>query len=184
MENPPPSPTLVPPRLNVLAPDDTATGLVPVQVKSPAGSSGPSLVLLQTAAPAFFQFLGGTAVYVAGTHADGSYLAGTALIQQGILGTPAKPGETIVLYGTAFGATQPPISATAPVAAPLPLANPADLRIRIAGIDCNIAFAGLVTPGVYQFNIVVPQVPDGDQPIVAELRGLLTRPDLLLTVQH
>jgi uncharacterized protein (TIGR03437 family) len=173
-----------PTQLNVLAPDDTATGLVNVQVKNAAGSSDTSLVLLQTAAPAFFQFRGGNTAYAAGTHADGSYLAGTALVQSGIPGTPAKPGETIVLYGTGFGATQPSISATALVPAPLPLANPADLRIRIAGVDCPIAFAGLITPGLYQFNIVVPQVPDGDQTIVAELRGLLTRSDLMLSVQH
>jgi uncharacterized protein (TIGR03437 family) len=173
-----------PAQINVLSPDDTATGLVSVQVKSPAGTSDNALVLLQTAAPAFFQFKGGAAAYVAGIHADGSYLAGTALVQQGISGTPAKPGETIVIFGTGFGATLPAISATALVPAPLPLANPADLRIRIAGVDATIAFAGLVTPGLYQFNVVVPQVPDGDQPIVAELRGLLSSSNLMLAVQH
>ena len=174
-----------PTQINVLTPDDSATGLVSVQVKTSAGTSDNAFVLQQTAAPALFQFRGGTAVYVAGTHADGSLLAGAALVQQGIAGTPAKPGETIVLYGTGFGATQPLISATALVPAPLPLANPPDLRVRIGGIDAVIAFAGLVTPGLYQFNVVVPaQLPDGDQTVVAELRGLLTRSDLLLAVQH
>ncbi len=173
-----------PTQINVLAPDDRTTGLVIVQVKSPAGTSDNAFVLQQTAAPAFFQFAGGKTAYVAGTHADYTYLAGTALIQQGIPGTPARPGETILLYGTGFGATQPPISATALVPSPLPLANPQDLRVRIGGLDATIAFAGLVSPGVYQFNVVVPQVSDGDQTVVAELRGLLTRPDLMLAVQH
>jgi uncharacterized protein (TIGR03437 family) len=173
-----------PTQINVLAPDDTATGLVAVQVNGPAGSSSGALVLEQTIAPAFFQFRANTTVYVAGTHADGSLIAGAALVQQGTLGSPAKPGETIVLYGTGFGATQPAISATALVPSALPLANPQDLRVRIGGLDCAIAFAGLISPGLYQFNVVVPQVADGDQTIVAELRGLLTRADLLLTVQH
>ncbi|HSU66540.1 MAG TPA: hypothetical protein VLJ39_06700, partial [Tepidisphaeraceae bacterium] len=93
-------------------------------------------------------------------------------------------GETIVVYGTGFGATQPPISATALVPSPLPLANPQDLRIRIGGVDCAIAFAGLISPGLYQFNVVVPEVPDGDRALVAELRGLLTKADLQLTIQH
>lgn len=173
-----------PSQINVLAPDDTITGLVPVQVKSPAGTSDNALVLLQTAAPAFFQLRGGATAYVAGTHADGSTLAGTALTQQGIPGTPAKPGEIIQLYGTGFGATQPTISATALVPAPLPIANAQDLRIRIAGQDTTITFAGLVTPGLYQFNVTVPTLPDGDYPLIAELRGLLTSPNLMLTVQH
>jgi uncharacterized protein (TIGR03437 family) len=117
-------------------------------------------------------------------HADGSYLAGVPLVQQGIAGTPAKPGETIVVYGTGFGVTQPSLSSTAVPTAALPLANPQELRIRIGGVDAAIAFAGLISPGVYQFNLVVPEVPDGDQTIVAELRGLLTRSDLMVSVQH
>jgi uncharacterized protein (TIGR03437 family) len=172
-----------PTQVNVLAPDDTATGLVSVQVKAPAGTSADALVLEQTAAPALFQFRAPSAVYAAGTHADGSYLAGAALVQQGISGTPAKPGETIVVYGTGFGATQPSISATALVPSALPLANPQELRVRIGGADAAIVFAGLISPGLYQFNVVVPELPDGDRTIVAELRGLLTRPDLMLAVQ-
>jgi uncharacterized protein (TIGR03437 family) len=171
-----------PTQLNVLAPDDTATGLLSVQVKAPAGTSSNAFALEQTGAPAFFQFRAPAAMYVAGTHADGSYLAGTALVQQGITGTPAKPGETIVVYGTGFGATQPTISATALVPSPLPLVNPQDLHIRIGGVDAAIAYSGLISPGLYQFNVVVPQLANGDYPIVAELRGLLTRADLMLTV--
>ncbi|MCX6629570.1 MAG: hypothetical protein NTW28_18280 [Candidatus Solibacter sp.] len=163
-------------QINVLAPDDTVTGLVPVRVTNAMGTSD-AVVLQQTAAPALFQFSG--TKYAAGTHADGSYLAGP-----GISGTAARVGETIVLYGTGFGATQPPISATALVPAPLSLARPEDLRVRIGGLDAAMAYAGLISPGVYQFNVVVPQVGEGDQSVVAELRGLLTQPNLLLTVQR
>jgi uncharacterized protein (TIGR03437 family) len=165
----------------VLAADDTATGLVPVQVKNAIGTSDSVLALLQTAAPQFFQFPGTN--YAAGVHADGTNLAGPRLVQQGVSGTAAKVGETIVLFGTGFGATQPAISATALVPAPLPLARPEDLQIRIGGLDAGIAYAGLISPGVYQFNVVVPQVAAGDQPVVAELRGLLTQSGLLLTIQ-
>ena len=171
-----------PGQVNVLAADDTATGLVPVQVKNATGASDSVLVLLQTAAPQFFQFVGNP--YALGTHADNSLLAGPRLVQQGFPGTPAKVGETIVLYGTGFGATQPVISATALVPAPLPLAHPEDLQIRIGGLVAAIAYAGLISPGLYQFNVVVPQVAAGDQLVVAELRGLLTQPGLLLTIQN
>ena len=169
-------------QINVLAPDDTGTGLVPVQVKNALGTSDSVLALQQTAAPALFQLRAATANYAAGTHADGSLLAGPALIQQGFAGTAATAGETIVLFGTGFGATQPAISATALVPSPRPLARPEELSVRIGGLDAVIAFAGLISPGVYQFNVVVPQLAAGDQSVVAELRGLLTQTDLLLTI--
>jgi uncharacterized protein (TIGR03437 family) len=168
-------------QINVLAPDDSSTGLGPVLVKNTLGATDPTLVLQQTVAPALFEFPG--AKYAAATHVDGSYLAGPALVQQGIPGTPAKVGETIVLFGTGFGATQPAISATAPVTAALPLTRLQDLSVRIGGLDAGIAYAGLISPGVYQFNVVIPQVGAGDQSVVAELRGLLTQSNLLLTIQ-
>lgn len=170
-------------QINVLAPDDTATGLVPVQVKNALGTSGSVLALQQTAAPALFELRTVSATYVAGTHADGSLLAGPALIQQGFTGTAARAGETIVLFGTGFGTTQPAISATALVPAPLPLAHPEELVVRIGGLDAAVAYAGLISPGVYQFNVVVPQLAAGDQSVAAELRGLLTQSNLLLTIQ-
>ena len=170
-----------PGQINVLAPDDSSTGLGPVQVKNTLGATDSVLALQQTAAPALFQFPG--TGYAAGVHADGTNLAGLRLVQQGIPGTAAKVGETIVLFGTGFGATQPAISSTAPVPAALPLARLQDLSVRIGGLDAAIAFAGLISPGVYQFNVVVPQVATGDQIVVAELRGLLSQSNLLLTIQ-
>ena len=171
-----------PGQINVLAPDDSATGLGPVQVKNAQGASDSVLVLQQTAAPALFQFPG--AAYAAATHVDGSYVAGPRLVAQGIPGTAARIGETIVLFGTGFGATQPAVSATALVPVPLPLARPEELRVRIGGVDSVVAYAGLISPGVYQFNVVVPQVAEGDQVVVAELRGRLTQSNLLITVQR
>jgi uncharacterized protein (TIGR03437 family) len=171
-----------PGQINVLAPDDNGTGLGPVQVKNAQGAGDSVLVLQQTAAPALFQFPG--AAYAAATHVDGSYVAGPRLVAQGIPGTAAKVGETIVLFGTGFGVTQPAISATALVPAPLPIARPGDLRVRIGGLDAPVAYAGLISPGVYQFNVVVPQVGEGDQAVVAELRGLLTQSNLLVTVRR
>jgi len=173
-----------PTQLNVLAPDDLTTGLVFVQVKAPTGTSDTALILQQTVAPSFFTFHAPSTNYVAGTHANNAILAGTALVQQGILGTPAVPGETIVLYGTGFGATQPLTSSTALVNSPLPLANPQDLRVRIGGMDSTVVFAGLVSPGLYQFNVVVPNVPNGDQLVTAEMRGLTTQAGLMLSVQR
>ena len=173
-----------PTQINVLAADDTATGLVPVVVKNTVGTSDSVLALQQTAAPALFEFPGGK--YAAAVHVDGSFIASPALVQQQGLtgGTPAHVGETIVLFGTGFGTTQPPISATALVTTPLLLAHPEEFSLRIGGVDAAIAYAGLISPGLYQFNVVVPKVAAGDQPVVAELRGLLSQSALLLTIQQ
>jgi uncharacterized protein (TIGR03437 family) len=170
-----------PTQINALAADDTVTGLVPVVVKNTVATSDSVLALQQTAAPAMFQFPG--TKYAIGVHADGSALAGPALVQLGFSGTAAHVGEIIVLFGTGFGATLPASAALDPVTGLHPLAHPEEFSLRIGGVDAVVQYAGLITPGLYQFNVVVPNVPVGDQPVVAELRGLLSQSGLLLTIQ-
>ncbi len=60
---------------------------------------------LQAFSPAFFSFDG---KYLAATHAHNTAIGKTGLFASAPnLTTPAKPGETIVLYGTGFGPTNP-----------------------------------------------------------------------------
>ena len=48
-----------------------------------------------------------------------------------------------------------------------------------------VQFAGLISPGLFQFKVVVPpNTPDGDQPIMAAYNGLVTQPGTLITIQH
>ena len=57
--------------------------------------------------------------------------------------------------------------------------------IKIGGVTATVLFAGLVSPGEYQFNVVVPTgTSDGDQTIAATFNGLSTQSGTLLTVQH
>jgi uncharacterized protein (TIGR03437 family) len=45
----------------------------------------------------------------------------------------------------------------------------------ITGITATVTFAGLVAPGEFQFNVVVPStLADGDQPITATYGGSTT----------
>jgi len=49
----------------------------------------------------------------------------------------------------------------------------------------TVQFAGLVVPGEFQFNFVVPgSLADGDQPITASHSGSVTQPGTLITIQH
>ena len=96
-------------------------------------------------APAFFT-IGTNAtsgnMYVAAEHVNGTLIGPAATIKAA---TPAEPGETIMLFATGFGAT--PATGEALTVTPI---------IVIDGIVADVTFAGLVGPGLYQFNVVVP----------------------------
>jgi uncharacterized protein (TIGR03437 family) len=48
-----------------------------------------------------------------------------------------------------------------------------------------VQFAGLVSPGEFQFNVVVPSsTPDGNATLTATYNGLSTQTGVLLAVQH
>jgi uncharacterized protein (TIGR03437 family) len=57
--------------------------------------------------------------------------------------------------------------------------------IEIGSATATVQFAGLVSPGEFQFNVVVPvNTPDGDQSIEATYNGLTTQAGTLIAVQH
>ena len=180
-----------PTQINFITPAGTATGNgVPVVVTVNGQSSPPFSVVLQDVAPAFFEFFPGTAdngKYFAAAHAaNGTYIGKVGLYPgtPANFTTPAKPGETITLYGTGFGPTAPSI---APGIVTDKLYNLSPTPTATMGnINAPVAFAGLVTGffQVYQFNIVVPPAaPDGDLPLVVNVNGTLSFSGLI-TVQH
>ena len=82
-----------PAQIDILTPPDAMSG--PVQVVSTNnGASASFTAQAQALSPSFFVFNGGP--YVAATHADGTLLGPVSLYPGAT--TPAKPGETIVLY--------------------------------------------------------------------------------------
>ena len=164
-----------PTQINVLAPDDATVGTVVVQVN---GNS--FQVQKQQVAPAFFTF-GGT-TYLAAQHTNYADVGKSGLIA-GVTTTPAAPGETILLYGTGFGPTNPAVPTANLVTAPAPLANTP--QITIGGEVATVLFAGLVEAGLYQFNVTVPaDLPDGDAPVVATaFGGAQTHLGISITVQ-
>ena len=67
-----------------------------------------------------------------------------------------------------------------PVAAPLANA----VTITIGGRPADVLYAALVGAGQYQFNVKVPDVPDGDHAIIAEIGGVQSPGSAYLTVQR
>jgi uncharacterized protein (TIGR03437 family) len=56
--------------------------------------------------------------------------------------------------------------------------------IKIGGITATVQFAGLVSPGLFRFNVVVPpNAANRDQTITATYNGLSTQVGALITVQ-
>ena len=155
-----------PGQLNVLAPADTATGSVLVQVQNAAGSAT-AFASLQSFAPAFFT----NRQYVAAIHMDGTFVAPVAFLGPAVASRPAQPGETIVLYGTGFGPTTASAAGGQSGDSPAPLVTPNQLEIRVGSSVAPVQFAGLVSAGVYQFSIVVPPLPEGDAPVMAQIGG-------------
>ncbi len=168
-----------PTQVNILTPPDAISGSVPVQVSNNGVIGAKFMVRAQAESPSFFVFGGGP--YIAATHANGSYLGPTSLYPG--LTTPAQPGETIVMYANGFGSTSTPVvrgsETQSGTLSPMP-------AITIGGIAATVTFAGLnVTPGEFQFNVVVPSsLASGDQPVTATYNGLTTQAGTMITVQH
>jgi uncharacterized protein (TIGR03437 family) len=167
-----------PSQINVLTPPDAISGAVPIVVGVSGTISTTFTAQAQAVSPSFFTFNGGP--YVAATHAGGSLL-GPATLYPGST-TPAKPGETIVLYANGFGSTSTPIVSGSVLQSGILSPQPV---INVGANTATVQFAGLISPGLFQVNIVIPtNAPDGDQPITGSYGGFATQHATLLTVQH
>lgn len=145
-----------------LVPADTQLGTAQIQVINNGLTSATVQATVASLAPGFFT-IGTVAAtghaYIAAMHANFTDVAPVNFISTSVPSSPAAPGETIVLYGTGFGPTitgQP--------------ALPVNPTIVIDGLPATVAFAGLISPGLYQFNVVVPtSVTRGQDALVVAL---------------
>ena len=168
-----------PTQVNVLTPPDAISGAVQVQVTNGGVTSPAFMAQAKAASPSFFVFGGGP--YVAAVHASGG-LIGPATLYPGST-TPAKPGETILLFANGFGAVNPAVVSGSSVQTGTLPALPA---IMIGGQPALVQFAGIhSTPGEFQFNVVVPSgLPNGDQTLVATYNSASTQASTLLSVHN
>jgi uncharacterized protein (TIGR03437 family) len=165
-----------PTQVNVLTPVDAALGTVSVQLTNSMGTSAVVSVAMLENSLGFFTFNSGE--YAAATHADGSLL-GAASLYPGLT-TPAKAGETIVLYGNGFGETDPPIIDGQAVQQGVLPNKPV---VTIGGLAAVVTYAAVVSPGLYQFNVIVPaNAPAGDRALVATYNGVSTQPGVFITI--
>ena len=169
-----------PGQINVQAPD-IGTGTVPVTVKTPGGTSLAVTANVVAQAPAFFQWPGSQAV--ATRNSDGS-LAVKAGTFAGATTAAAKPGDVLILWGTGFGPTTPPVAAGIQVSADK-LYSVA-VTVKLGTVDAQV-FGAALSPGyagLYQIAIQVPaNMADGDYALKATAGGVTSSDGVILSVK-
>jgi uncharacterized protein (TIGR03437 family) len=169
-----------PGQINVVAPDIGA-GPITVTVTNGAATSAPFNATAQIFGPAFFLWPGG---YAVATRTD--Y---TNAVRNGTFsGSPTvapKPGDVLILWGTGFGPTNP----AAPVGVQIPpnsYPTASNVTVTIGGATA-IVYGAALAPGfsaLYQVALQVPEMPDGDYPLIATVNGVSSPNTTLLTVKH
>jgi uncharacterized protein (TIGR03437 family) len=149
-------------QVNAQVPGGVGTGPATVILNNSNGSSAPYTLTLNTLEPGLLApsaFTVGGKLYVVAFNSDGSYTLPTTSTL-GLNSRPAKPGETLVIYGVGFGPAQPPggavISPGVIVTAANTLTNP--MQMAFNGTSVTPSYYGLAPNyvGLYQFNVTVP----------------------------
>jgi uncharacterized protein (TIGR03437 family) len=114
--------------------------------------------------PALFGYVASGSLYAAALFPDGAVVGDPAKAA----GTrSAKPGDRVSLWGTGFGLSPSGVVINTPSA----LSNP--VVLTVGGQRATVEYAGLVGAGLFQVNIVVPDLPVGDHAVVAQFQGAI-----------
>ncbi len=177
-----------PGQVNVQLPSNIPTGAQQITVTNNNGTSAPFNVTVNATTPGLLapaSFKIGGKQYVVAFHADNvTYVLPSGAIS-GLPSRPAKPGETIVMYGNGFGPVTPNIPGGELAQEDNQLAT--SLEITFGKTQAKLAYYGL-SPGlvgVYQFDVVVPAIPDNPLvPLTFKLGGVAGAQTLYTAVKE
>ncbi len=154
-------------QINAQVPADSNTGSVKITATTCAGTSSAftgQLAAIEPGllAPASFNI--GGKQYLVALFQDGVTFVGNSGLIPGVPFAPAKPGDSITAYGIGFGSVSPTIAPGTVVSQSNSIPN---FSVSFGTIPATVTYEGLApnAVGLYQFNIVVPEVGDGDYPI-------------------
>jgi len=176
-----------PGQVNVQVPSNIGTGSQPLIVQSPAGSSAAYSVTVNAQQPGLLapgSFAIGGKQYVTAVFSDGTYVLPPGAIP-GLASRRAQPGDNIAFYGVGFGSVAPDTPAGQIEQHLNTLVAP--LHIYFGQMEATWSYAGLApnAVGLYQFNVVVPNVAGGDAiPLTFSLAGILGRQTLYIPVEN
>ena len=170
---------LTPGQINVLAPD-VGPGDIDVTVVTPTGQSAPFRTVAEPVVPAFLEW---PAHQPVATHVDYTIAAGSGTFN-GLKTVAARPGEVIVLWGTGFGPTNPPVPPGQTPGLNAGASTQAAVSININGAPVPVLSSAISSfPGLYQVAIRVPDFADGSYPLTACANGQ-TSPTTMLSISR
>ena len=175
-------------QINLQAPNDNVTGLVPVVITTASGAAKSTVTLAQFS-PVFFLLDGKHVAGIiprsdgSGAYGGGSYdIIGPTGTSLGYQTVAAKAGDKIELFGTGFGPTNPAVLAGQAFSGAAQTTNPVTLRIN--NVSVTPAFAGLSGAGVYQLNLTVRlSLGTGDVSLQATVGGVQTPSGVVISLQ-
>ena len=174
-----------PSQVNVQIPSTLSPGAQVLTVTTATGTSEPYAIDVNASEPGLLapSFQVGAIQYVVALLTDGAtYVLPPGSIA-GVTSQRAKAGETIVIYGIGFGAVTPSIPAGQIVGQSNALVN--SFQLKIGNQLATVQYAGLAPGfvGLYQFNVVVPNVAVSDKVAVTfSLGGVAGTQVLYLSV--
>jgi uncharacterized protein (TIGR03437 family) len=175
-------------QINALVPSDAPTGTVPVTVTNANGTSDKFWLIVNPTQPGLLaptSFIVGGKQYVAALFSDGQTFALPQNAIAGVPSHPAKPGETLTIYGVGFGPVTPAITAGTLVTQQNSLTTPIQMSFGTA--LATLPYYGLAPSftGLYQLNVVVPSVASNNAlPLTFSLGGVKGSQTLYIAVQN
>jgi uncharacterized protein (TIGR03437 family) len=177
-----------PAQIDLQAPSDTTTGLVPVVVNTPSGTAT-STVTLAPVAPSFALVDGKHVAGIivrsdgSGAYGGGSYdYIGPTGSSLGYPTVAAKAGDTLELFAVGLGPTNPAVPAGKAFSGSAPTVNPVTLLINNAIVPPT--YSGMTSAGLYQINLTVPAgLGTGDVPLSASVGGSETQSGVVISLQ-
>jgi uncharacterized protein (TIGR03437 family) len=165
-----------PGQVNALVPSNVGTGQQQLTVTTAVGTSNSFAVTVNPTAagmlaPGYLN-LGG-AQYVGALFSDFQTFVAPPGAISGYASRRARPGDVLVIFGIGFGPVTPNIPAGQIVPGSSALTLP--LQIFFGSTQATVQYSGLAPSlvGVYQFNVVVPNISAGDAvPVTFTLNGV------------
>jgi uncharacterized protein (TIGR03437 family) len=177
-----------PSQVNAQVPSNVAPGPQPVVVSTPGGVSAPFTIQVNPTepgllSPTVFNVKGQQ--YITAVFGDGVTFVLPPGAISGVASARAKPGDTLVFFGIGFGPDTPDTPAGQIVTQSNRLNG--SLQVSFAGVPATVSFSGLTGGylGLYQFNVVVPNVAASDTvPLTFSLNGTPLPQTLVIPISN
>jgi uncharacterized protein (TIGR03437 family) len=151
-------------QINFQIPFEVGPGTATVNLLANGSSVGTSSIQVHSVAPGLFTQADGTAAVL---NQDSSV--------NGAM-NPAVSGTVVAAYLTGLGSVQPPVATGKPAPFDSLSTTTSGATATIGGATATVEFAGLAPgyTGLYQVNLLVPQLPGGRYPLQVSVNGVMS----------